>query len=85
MVVIYVSCLLIGREYQCYFNLQCISPERKVKWYNEYFSNEHVFHTKEYGQGKMTYNNRVCVKGSTSKNVLNITWKSIITHAKYMS
>jgi hypothetical protein len=30
------------------------------------YDNEYVFHTKEYGQGKKTYNNRVCVKGSTS-------------------
>ena len=75
----------MGRNINVTLNLQCISLERKVKWYNKYFINEHVFLTKEYGQGKMTYNNRVCVKGSTSKNVLNITWKSIITHAKYMS
>jgi hypothetical protein len=25
-----------------------------------------VFHTKEYGQGRKTYNSRVCVKESTS-------------------
>jgi hypothetical protein len=31
-----------------------------------YFINEHAFHIKEYDQGKKTYNNEVCVKGSTS-------------------
>jgi hypothetical protein len=41
-------------------------PERKIKCYNGYFSNEHMFHTKEYRQGKKTHNNRLCVKGLTS-------------------
>jgi len=40
--------------------------ERKVKFYNGYFINRHVFHIKEYGQGKKTYNSGVCVKGLTS-------------------
>jgi hypothetical protein len=47
-------------------NLLCLDPERKVKCYNGYFVNGYVVHTEEYGQGKKTYNNRVCVKGSTS-------------------
>jgi hypothetical protein len=34
--------------------------------YNEYFINGHVFYTEEYRQGRKTYNNGVCVKGSTS-------------------
>ena len=42
-----------------------LGPERKVKCYNEYFVNGYVFHTEEYGHGRKTYNNGVCVKGST--------------------
>ena len=34
-----------------------LGPERKVKCYNEYFINGHVFHTKEYEHGRKTYNN----------------------------
>jgi hypothetical protein len=41
-----------------------LGPERKVKCYNEYFANGYVFHTEEYELS--TYNNEVCVKGSTS-------------------
>jgi hypothetical protein len=40
--------------------------ERKVRCYNEYFINGYVFHTKEYGHWRKTYNNDVCIKGSTS-------------------
>jgi hypothetical protein len=40
--------------------------ERKVKCYNGYFFNGYVFHTEEYGHGRKTYNNGVCIKGSTS-------------------
>jgi len=43
-----------------------LGPERKVKCYNEYFINGYVFHTEEYGHGRKTYNNGVCVKGLTS-------------------
>jgi hypothetical protein len=43
-----------------------LSPERKVKCYNMYFVNGYVFHTEEYGHERKTYNNGVCVKGSTS-------------------
>jgi hypothetical protein len=43
--------------------------ERKVKCYNGYFVNGYVFHTEEYGHEKKTYNNGVCVKGSTSSEL----------------
>jgi len=46
-----------------------LGPQRKCKCYNEYFVNGYVFHTEEYGQGKKTYNNGVCVKGSTSSEL----------------
>jgi len=42
-----------------------LCPERKVKCYNEYFVNGYVFHTEEFGHERKTYNNGVCVKGST--------------------
>jgi hypothetical protein len=44
-------------------------PERKCKCYNGYFVNGYVFHIEEYGQGRKTYNNGVCVKGSTSSEL----------------
>jgi hypothetical protein len=47
-------------------SLLSLSPERKVKCYNGYFVNGYVFHTEEYGHGRKTYNNGVCIKGSTS-------------------
>jgi hypothetical protein len=47
-------------------NLLSLDPERKVKCYNGYFINEHVFHTEKNGQGRKTYNSGVCVKGSIS-------------------
>ena len=47
-------------------NLLSLSPERKMKCYNEYFINGHVFHTEEYSQVRKTYNNGVHVKRSTS-------------------
>jgi hypothetical protein len=37
-----------------------------VKYYNKYFFNGYAFHIEEYRQGRKTYNNEVCVKGSTS-------------------
>jgi len=43
-----------------------LGPERKVHCYNEYFINGYIFHTKEYGEGRNTYNSEVCVKESTS-------------------
>jgi hypothetical protein len=47
-------------------NLLSLDPERKVKCYNGYFINGHVFHTEEYGQGRKTYNSGICIKGSIS-------------------
>ena len=32
-------------------------------------SHGYVFHTEEYGHGRKTYNNGVCVKGSTSSEL----------------
>jgi len=46
-------------------NLLNLDPERKVKYYNRYFVNRHVFHTEEHGQGRKTCNNGICVKRST--------------------
>jgi hypothetical protein len=43
-----------------------MGPERKVKCYNGYFVNGYIFHIEEYGHGRKTYNNGVCIKGSTS-------------------
>jgi hypothetical protein len=43
--------------------------ERKVKCYNGYFVNVYVFHTKEYGHGRKTYNIGVCVKESISSEL----------------
>jgi hypothetical protein len=47
-------------------SLLSLGRERKVKCYNEYFVNGYVFHTEEYRDGRKTYNNCVCIKGSTS-------------------
>jgi hypothetical protein len=47
-------------------SLLSLGPERKVKCYNGYFVNGYMFHTEEYEHGRKTYNNGVCVKGSTS-------------------
>jgi hypothetical protein len=46
-------------------SLLSLSPERKVKCYNEYFVNGYVFHTEEYRHGRKTYNSGVYVKEST--------------------
>ena len=56
----------MGGNVSVTLNLLCLDPERKVMCYNKYFINEHVFHIKEYDQGRKTYNSVVCVKGSTS-------------------
>jgi hypothetical protein len=53
------------RESGC-LNLLCLGLKRKVKWNKWYLFNGYVFHIEEYGQGRKTYNSRVCVKGSTS-------------------
>jgi len=46
-----------------------LGPERKIKCYKGYFVNGYVFHTEEYEHGRKTYNNGVCVKGSTSSEL----------------
>jgi hypothetical protein len=46
-----------------------LGTERKVKCYNGYFVNGYVFHTEEYGHERKTYNNGVCVKGSSSSEL----------------
>jgi hypothetical protein len=56
----------LGGNASVTFNLISLGPERPVTRYNKYFINGHVFPTEEYGQGKKTFNNGVCVKGSTS-------------------
>ena len=47
-------------------SLLSLGLERKVKCCNEYFFNGYIFHTEEYGHGRKTSNNDVCLKGSTS-------------------
>jgi hypothetical protein len=44
--------------------------ERKVKCYNRYFVNGYVFHTEKYGHGRKAYNSGVCVKRSTSSELI---------------
>jgi hypothetical protein len=46
-----------------------LGPGRKCKCYNGHFVNEYVFHTEEYEYGRKTYNNGVCVKGSTNSEL----------------
>jgi hypothetical protein len=46
-------------------SLLSLGHKRKVKCYNGYFVNGYVFHTKEYGHGRKTYNNDVFVNRST--------------------
>jgi hypothetical protein len=56
----------LGRNASVTLSLLSLGPERKVKCYNKYFINGHVFHTKEYEHDKKTYNSEVCVKRLTS-------------------
>ena len=63
--VIHVSGLSIGENASVTLNLLSLGYENK-KCYNEYFIIRHVFQTKEYFQGRQTYNSEVCIKGSTS-------------------
>jgi hypothetical protein len=42
-----------------------LGPKKKVQCYNGYFINGYIFHTEEYGEGRNTYNSKVCVKEST--------------------
>jgi len=59
----------MGRSASKSLSSLSLGPERKCKCYNGYFVNGYVFHTEEYGQGRKTYNNGVCVKGSTSSEL----------------
>ena len=61
----------MGRSAPKSLSLLSLGPERKCKCYNGYFVNGYVFHTEEYGQGRKTYNNGVCVcvKGSTNSEL----------------
>ena len=56
----------LERNVSVTLSLLSLGPKRKVKCYNGYFINGHVFHTEEYGEDRKTYNNRVYVKRSTS-------------------
>jgi hypothetical protein len=47
-------------------SLLSLGPERKVKCHKGYFVNGYVFLIEEYEHGRKTYNNGVCIKGSTS-------------------
>jgi len=58
----------LGRNASATLSLLSLDPKRNVKCYNKYFVNGYVFHTKEYGQCRKTYNSVVCVKGSTSSD-----------------
>jgi hypothetical protein len=68
MLIVVILCQVyqMGGNANGNLNLLCLHPKRMVKCYNEYFINEYIFHTKEYGQGRKTYNSGVCVKGLTS-------------------
>ncbi|KAJ6880609.1 hypothetical protein NC652_033826 [Populus alba x Populus x berolinensis] len=59
----------MGRSASKSLSSLSLGPEKKVKCYNRYFVNGYVFHNKEYGQGRKTYNCGVCVKGSTSSEL----------------
>jgi len=74
----FIYCLLMYITYKVYqmrrsatksLSSLSLGPERKVKCYNGYFVNGYVFHTEEYGHRRKTYNNGVCVKGSTSSEL----------------
>jgi hypothetical protein len=55
----------MGRSVAILLSLLSMGPERKVKCYNGYFVNGYIFHTEEYKYERKTYNNDVCIKGST--------------------
>ena len=55
----------MGGSVAILLSLLSLSPKRKVKCFNEYFINGYVFYTREYRHGRKTYNNGVCIKGST--------------------
>ena len=46
-----------------------LGSEINVKCYNKYFVNGYAFHTEEYEHVRKTYNNSVCVKGSTCREL----------------
>ena len=56
----------LGRNASITFSSLSLGPKKNMKCYNEYFINEHLYHTEEYGHGRKTYNNKVRVKGLTS-------------------
>jgi len=51
----------LGGNASITLSLLSLGPKTKVKCYNEYFINGHMFHTEEYKQGRKTYNNEVCI------------------------
>jgi hypothetical protein len=57
-------------------NLLCLGSKRKVKCYNGYLINEYVFHIKEYGQGRKTYNSGVCLVNQLLMSLKLIIMKS---------
>jgi len=59
----------MGRSVAKSLSSLSLGLERKVKCYNGYFVSGYVFHTEEYGHGRKTYNNDVCVKGSISSEL----------------
>jgi len=56
----------IGENVSGSLNLLCLGFERNDYYYNKYFVNEYIFYTKEYGNGKKSYNSGVYIKRSTS-------------------
>ena len=67
MIVIMYQVYRIRDDANGNLSLLCLHHKTKVKYYDKYFINEYVFHTKEYCQCRKTYNSGVFVKGSTSK------------------
>jgi hypothetical protein len=59
----------MGRSVAKTLSSLSLGLKRKVKCYNEYFINGYVVHTEEYKHGRKTFNNGVCVKGSTSSEL----------------
>ena len=56
----------LRRNVNVTLSLLNLGLERKMKCYNNYFFNGHVFQTEEYRHSRKTYNNEVCAKRSTS-------------------
>ena len=44
--------------------LLSLGLKRKIQCYNGYFTNENDFQSKDYKEGKNTYSNEICIKGS---------------------